>query len=597
MLARRTLGTVMSLLRKAWRYGVLAILLVLVGGSAWVFRDQLRSPRALYREAVTASPWRAARLYAVLEARSPDLLEYWRLWSAQARMPSLDAVTTLNKVIAYRPDSPAAYHAHLTLARYYAQVESPKAVEQYRATLALNDSVEVGLELARYLEEQNALPAAYNQYLALLGRQCLDAFAGMRRTASDPLVVAKDLLDRRFYSDVMDILRDEQGCQARCLRAEALGSLGDADAAATEAQACQDCSEKPAAAGANAEAQPLDERQRLLASSDPIDWWRATWELDVQATISKTVPISEVIPIYLKIAKADVYVSDDAAYRAWVLARRVGDAQAEQQALALLEKMKPNWLAWKATGGPVLELAPAFPNLAEDTLVPAVMNKVAGLEAWGREDLAHEELSFAARVSETPEVIIRMAQELSARGHGSAAYSLAVALLKHHPYLPLAAWKLAYPQVYPEEVARWAEEYGVDPQLVWAVMRQESEFRPEETSSAGAMGLMQLMPADVDDANAALNTDYAPGDAYRPAVGIRLGVWQLGNLLRHYNGDETRALMGYNAGPGNVDAWLQEPTCQNEDDLLRFIPYGETREYVSRVSPNYLVYRALYTEK
>jgi soluble lytic murein transglycosylase len=65
-------------------------------------------------------------------------------------------------------------------------------------------------------------------------------------------------------------------------------------------------------------------------------------------------------------------------------------------------------------------------------------------------------------------------------------------------------------------------------------------------------------------------------------------------LLQHFEGDANLALMGYNAGPGNVDAWLQEPTGQNEDDLLRFVPFGETREYVARVALNYLIYRTLY---
>lgn len=588
MIAQHTRG-------KAWRYGVLVgAVLLLLAGAAWAFRDQLRSPQALYQEALSASPRRASQLYAVLEARSPELAEYWRLWSSQALMPSLDAVAGLHHVIAYRPDSPAAYHARLTLARYYARIESPETVAQYRAALALRDSVEVSLELARYLEAQNALSAAYNQYAASLGRLRPDAFADMRRTASSPLVVAKDLLGRHFYTDVIDILRDEEGCEARCVRAEALKALGDAEAAATEAQACQACSGTSAPASIPEEGAPMDERQRLLASPDPVDWWRATWDMDVAATLSGTMPISEVLPIYLKIANSNVYVSDDAAYRAWVLARRQGDAQAEQQALALLEEATPSWLAHRATGEPGLELAPDYESLPADTLAPAVMGKVAALQALGRRDLAIEELSFAARVSETPEVIVRMAQELEARGRVTEAYTLGSSLLRSHPYLPLAAWKLAYPQAYAADVTRWAAEYGVDPLLIWAVMRQESEFRTDVTSSAGAMGLMQVMPALVEDANAALGTEYALGDAHIPTVGIRLGARELGRLLQHFEGDANLALMGYNAGPGNVDAWLQEPTGQNEDDLLRFVPFGETREYVARVALNYLIYRTLY---
>jgi soluble lytic murein transglycosylase len=107
---------------------------------------------------------------------------------------------------------------------------------------------------------------------------------------------------------------------------------------------------------------------------------------------------------------------------------------------------------------------------------------------------------------------------------------------------------------------------------------------------------MQLMPGIVVDANAALGTDYAPGDAHRPEVGVRPGAWHLGKLVAYYDGDAVLTLMAYNAGVGNVDAWRQEATGQDLDDLLRFVPYGETREYVSRVSLNYLIYRTLYGE-
>ena len=156
---------------------------------------------------------------------------------------------------------------------------------------------------------------------------------------------------------------------------------------------------------------------------------------------------------------------------------------------------------------------------------------------------------------------------------------------------------MAYPRPYAQEVQRWAETYGVEPALIWAVMRQESAFRPEVTSSAGAMGLLQLMPDSVAGISAALNTDHAPGDAHRPEVGIQMGTWHLGELLERYEGDMILALMAYNAGAGNVDAWLAEPTGADEDDLLRFVLFGETREYVARVMLNTVIYQRLYGDQ
>jgi tetratricopeptide (TPR) repeat protein len=156
---------------------------------AWTFRDHLRSPQALYREAQTASPQRAVVLYGRLGERLPQIEEYARLWAAEAAMPEVDALRALQSVAAFRPQSPAAYQAHLTIARYYASIEAPQAEDAYRAALALQDTVALRLELARYLEERGDDDGAYAEYLDILGERP-DAFAGMRRTGRDPLVVA-----------------------------------------------------------------------------------------------------------------------------------------------------------------------------------------------------------------------------------------------------------------------------------------------------------------------------------------------------------------------------------------------------------------------
>jgi hypothetical protein len=169
-------------LRRRWLYLLTVFVLLVVGALIWGFRDRLRSPFDLYREARTAPDSRATRLYALLMEKVPELEEYCWLWSAQVRMPSIDAVAALHEVTRFRPDSPPAYHAHLSLARYYSRIESPRTIDEDRAALALDDKVEVRLELARYLEEQNATRGAYNQYAEILGRDRLDAFGDMRRT-------------------------------------------------------------------------------------------------------------------------------------------------------------------------------------------------------------------------------------------------------------------------------------------------------------------------------------------------------------------------------------------------------------------------------
>ncbi|MFC5702337.1 lytic transglycosylase domain-containing protein [Cohnella faecalis] len=156
--------------------------------------------------------------------------------------------------------------------------------------------------------------------------------------------------------------------------------------------------------------------------------------------------------------------------------------------------------------------------------------------------------------------------------------------------------RMIYPLSYTEEIRSSAKQFGVDPLLVAAVIRVESNFKPEAVSSKGAVGIMQIMP---ETAKWILKKEHFEGvsiDDVRsePHAGIQLGTWYIRDLHRQFQGNRIAALAAYNAGPGKVRQWLNEEVWDGSEETLRNIPYGETRHYVQRVMYYYKKYSKLY---
>ncbi len=152
-----------------------------------------------------------------------------------------------------------------------------------------------------------------------------------------------------------------------------------------------------------------------------------------------------------------------------------------------------------------------------------------------------------------------------------------------------------YPRPYKASVDAMARQYGVENNFVWAIMRQESAFKVNARSWAGAAGLMQLMPATAkEEAKRAGLQRY---DLYNASDNIRLGTSHLGWLGKNFARKEY-VMAAYNAGSGNARKWLK--TVGNNADIARWIEavkFEETNGYVQRVSANLEVYRLLYDGK
>ncbi len=190
---------------------------------------------------------------------------------------------------------------------------------------------------------------------------------------------------------------------------------------------------------------------------------------------------------------------------------------------------------------------------------------------------------------------LRLAEALIDRGRTIDGINLGWALLEDAGSWDQQILRVTYPFPYRELVRREAAEWGVDPFMMAAIIRQESAFKADIVSHAGAIGLMQVMPPT----GAELARTHGPNgftreSLTRPEVNLHLGAAFFVDMSRRYDGELPLVLSAYNAGPTRATRWRRYPEAS---DPLRFterIPFTETRGYVKSVRRNLGLYRVLY---
>jgi len=153
-------------------------------------------------------------------------------------------------------------------------------------------------------------------------------------------------------------------------------------------------------------------------------------------------------------------------------------------------------------------------------------------------------------------------------------------------------WHSLFPFPYEAEILKYAQQEEINPLLSISVMRKESTFNPTISSSVGAVGLMQIVPPTAKWAAEQIGmSEYS---LTNPEDNIEIGTWYLSHNHHRYQDDSLLAVASYNAGTGNVNAWLQRYDINNRDRFVEQIPFPETKDYVEGVFGNYWNYLRLY---
>ena len=160
---------------------------------------------------------------------------------------------------------------------------------------------------------------------------------------------------------------------------------------------------------------------------------------------------------------------------------------------------------------------------------------------------------------------------------------------------PIYFNRLRFGTYFSDLIVPVAQEYGIHPLFLFSLIRQESAFEGFVRSSAGARGLMQIIPTTGQEIANELGwpNNYSDDDLYRPMVSIRLGIDYLDKWRAHLGGDYYAALAAYNGGPGNAIAW-QELAQDDPDLFLEIVRFAETKEYIRSISEIFNIYRRIY---
>ena len=223
----------------------------------------------------------------------------------------------------------------------------------------------------------------------------------------------------------------------------------------------------------------------------------------------------------------------------------------------------------------------------------------AGLDTW-----AESELRYAARNDAKPwPVMLELAEMDTREGAPDRALRHIKTVLPGYLFMPRDGaparfWRLAFPMPYRSLIVKYSSQVGLDPYLVAALIRQESEFNPKALSPSKAVGLMQIMPpVGRELARKVPVRGFRVSQLTSPDTNIRLGTYYFRRLLDSCDGRMEDTLAAYNAGRSRVVLWRGWGPFEDSGEFAETIPFAQTRDYVQIILRNAELYRWLYASE
>lgn len=253
------------------------------------------------------------------------------------------------------------------------------------------------------------------------------------------------------------------------------------------------------------------------------------------------------------------------------------------------------WLAAQFELDPALVDSAPGPALAQDSrLLVGRRLLELGMFLEGQRELESLRQAYVGEPLETYQLALLLRDLGLFRNSIAAGVSLLSLAGQHELEVPKAIGRLSYPVYFADFILPLAQQYGFDPRLQFALVRQESLFESVARSGAAAQGLSQVIPdTGAWIAERLAWPDFENDDLYKPYVGLNFGAYYLAQQLEYFDGDVHAALAAYNAGPGNAARW-HALAGSDLDSFVDAVDFPETELYIERIYAGYEIYRQLY---
>jgi soluble lytic murein transglycosylase len=401
-------------------------------------------------------------------------------------------------------------------------------------------------------------------------------------------------------------------------RARSLARAGQVEVAARQLEQLGRSSGSPQAARANLLAALLREGEGDLARAHdlytavvtrapaspqaPAASWRLGWAAYREGSFDQAIRHFD----HLGEHKLDALAALRGRYWRARARQRAGHEEAVEEALeefaAIAREFPLSYYGWRARSRSDGRGAPELVEVEAGTtaLGPSQLARPRILLEAGLVDEARQELDRLYLIARGREDRLTLAQLYADAGDFYRPQRLMVdaytePLARGPTPGQLQLWWHAWPAPFGDQVRAATDDGGgLEPALLYAVMREESGYRPRIVSVSGARGLLQLMPDTAAQvARKAGMPEHSEEDLFLPRVNIRLGALYLDELLRRFDGRISAAVGSYNAGPQAVARWLKRASGE-DDEWVESIGYEQTRGYVKRVLRSLHAYRVLY---